>query len=82
MREDGLQAKPLSEIEVELDNIQATGEQRIVLDDDDMQLSLNFTSDRPGHRVSVIVISAQNKSRQPVRDFQFEASVKKVGFLT
>ncbi|XP_039153899.1 ADP-ribosylation factor-binding protein GGA2 [Drosophila simulans] len=70
-------AKPLSEINVELDNIQATGEQRIVLDDDDMQLSLNFTSDRPGHRVSVIVISAQNKSRQPVRDFQFEASVKK-----
>lgn len=71
-------AKPLSEINVELDNIQATGEQRIVLDDDDMQLSLNFTSDRPGDRVSVIVISAQNKSRQPVRDFQFEASVKKV----
>ncbi|XP_033171223.1 ADP-ribosylation factor-binding protein GGA2 [Drosophila mauritiana] len=70
-------AKPLSEINVELDNIQATGEQRIVLDDDDMQLSLNFTSDRPGHRVSVIVISAQNKSRQPVRDFQFDASVKK-----
>ncbi|XP_016948533.1 ADP-ribosylation factor-binding protein GGA2 [Drosophila biarmipes] len=69
--------KTLSEIHVDLDNIQATGEQRIVLDDDDMQLSLNFTSDRPGHRVSVIVISAQNKSRQPVRDFQFEASVKK-----
>nr|XP_016936944.1 ADP-ribosylation factor-binding protein GGA1 [Drosophila suzukii] len=70
-------AKTLSEIHVDLDTIQATGEQRIVLDDDDMQLSLNFTSDRPGHRVSVIVISAQNKSRQPVRDFQFEASVKK-----
>ncbi|KAH8245234.1 hypothetical protein KR032_006866 [Drosophila birchii] len=75
--EDLVVAKPLSEIHVELDNVQATGEQRIVLDDDDMQLSLNFTSDRPGHRVSVIVISAQNKSRQPVRDFQFEASVKK-----
>lgn len=70
--------KPLSEIQVDLDSIQATGEQRIVLNDDDMQLSLNFTSDRPGQRVSVIVISAQNKSRQPVRDFQFEASVKKV----
>ncbi|BFG01189.1 ADP-ribosylation factor-binding protein GGA2 [Drosophila madeirensis] len=67
----------LSDISIELDNIQATGEQRVVLDDDDMQLSLNFTSDRPGHRVSVIVISAQNKSRQPVRDFHFEASVKK-----
>ncbi|XP_017038241.1 ADP-ribosylation factor-binding protein GGA1 [Drosophila kikkawai] len=75
--EDLVVAKPLSEIHVDLDNIQATGEQRTVLDDDDMQLSLNFTSDRPGHRVSVIVISAQNKSRQPVRDFQFEASVKK-----
>ncbi|EDW27534.1 GL20223 [Drosophila persimilis] len=69
--------KHLSEISIELDNIQATGEQRVVLDDDDMLLSLNFTSDRPGHRVSVIVISAQNKSRQPVRDFHFEASVKK-----
>ncbi|KAH8421402.1 hypothetical protein KR009_004116 [Drosophila setifemur] len=69
--------KPLSEIHVDLDTVQATGEQRVVLDDDDMQLSLNFTSDRPGHCVSVIVITAQNKSRQPVRDFQFEASVKK-----
>ncbi|XP_022228432.2 ADP-ribosylation factor-binding protein GGA1 [Drosophila obscura] len=69
--------KHLSEISIELDNIQATGEQRVVLDDDDMQLSLNFTSDRPGYRVSVIVISAQNKSRQPVCDFHFEASVKK-----
>ncbi|KAH8307503.1 hypothetical protein KR018_005581 [Drosophila ironensis] len=70
-------AQPLSEIHVNLDSIQATGEQLVVLDDDDMQLSLNFTSDRPSHRVSVIVISAQNKSCEPVRDFQFEASVKK-----
>ncbi|SPP86518.1 ADP-ribosylation factor-binding protein GGA2 isoform X1 [Drosophila guanche] len=76
-QETAPQQTHLSDISIELDNVQATGEQRVVLDDDDMQLSLNFTSDRPGHRVSVIVISAQNKSRQPVRDFHFEASVKK-----
>lgn len=70
-------AKHLSEINIELDNIQATGEERVVLDDDDMHLSLNFTEDRPSCHVSVIVISAQNKSRQLVKDFQFEASVKK-----
>lgn len=72
------EVKHLSEICIELDNIQATGEERVVLDDDDMHLSLNFTEDRPSRHVSVIVIAAQNKSRQPVKDFQFEASVKKV----
>lgn len=72
------EVKHLSEINIELDNIQATGEERVVLDDDDMHLSLNFTEDRPSRHVSVIVIAAQNKSRQPVKDFQFEASVKKV----
>ncbi|XP_034479602.1 ADP-ribosylation factor-binding protein GGA1 [Drosophila innubila] len=71
------ETKHLSEINIELDNIQATGEERVVLDDDDMHLSLNFTEDRPSRHVSVIVISAQNKSRQLVKDFQFEASVKK-----
>ncbi|KAH8284250.1 hypothetical protein KR044_001221 [Drosophila immigrans] len=69
--------KHLSEISIELDNVQATGVERVVLDDDDMHLSLNFTEDRPSRHVSVIVISAQNKSTQPVKDFQFEASVKK-----
>ncbi|EDV91928.1 ADP-ribosylation factor-binding protein GGA3 [Drosophila grimshawi] len=72
-----LETKHLSEINIELDNIQATGEERVVLDDDDMHLCLNFTKDRPSRHVSVIVISAHNKSRQPVKDFQFEASVKK-----
>ncbi|XP_030566306.1 ADP-ribosylation factor-binding protein GGA1 [Drosophila novamexicana] len=69
--------KHLSEISIDLDNIQATGEERVMLDDDDMLLCLNFTDERPSRNVSVIVISAQNKSRQPVKDFQFEASVKK-----
>ncbi|XP_030378583.1 ADP-ribosylation factor-binding protein GGA2 [Scaptodrosophila lebanonensis] len=69
--------KHLSEIDIDLDSIVPTSESRIVLDDDDMQLSLNFTEDRPSKNVTVIVISAQNKSRQPVKDFQFEASVKK-----
>ncbi|EDW65836.1 ADP-ribosylation factor-binding protein GGA1 [Drosophila virilis] len=69
--------KHLSEISIDLDSIQATGEERVMLDDDDMLLCLNFTDERPSRNVSVIVISAQNKSRQPVKDFQFEASVKK-----
>ncbi|XP_034119152.1 ADP-ribosylation factor-binding protein GGA2 [Drosophila albomicans] len=72
-----LAPKHLSEIDIELDNVQATGVTRVVLDDDDMHLSLNFTEDRPSRHVSVIVISAQNKSSQLVKDFQFEASVKK-----
>lgn len=72
------EVKHLSDIDIELDSLQATGEERVVLDDDDMHLSLNFTEDRPSRHVSVIVIAAQNKSRQPVKDFQFEASVKKV----
>ncbi|XP_017852837.2 ADP-ribosylation factor-binding protein GGA1 isoform X1 [Drosophila busckii] len=67
----------LSEINIELDHVQATGEQRVVLDDDDLHLSLNFTEDRPSQQVSVIVISAQNKSRLQLKDFQFEASVRK-----
>ncbi|XP_030243767.1 ADP-ribosylation factor-binding protein GGA2 [Drosophila navojoa] len=71
------QVKHLSEISVELDNIQGIGEERVMLDDDDLQLCLNITDERPSSNVSVIVISAQNKSRQPVKDFQFEASVKK-----
>ncbi|EDW07556.1 ADP-ribosylation factor-binding protein GGA2 [Drosophila mojavensis] len=71
------QVKHLSEISVELDNIQGIGEERVMLDDDDLQLCLNITDERPSSSVSVIVISAQNKSRQPVKDFQFEASVKK-----
>lgn len=75
------QVKHLSEISVELDNIQGIGEERVMLDDDDLQLCLNITDERPSSSVSVIVISAQNKSRQPVKDFQFEASVKKVGRL-
>lgn len=73
------QVKHLSEINIELDNIQGIGEERVMLDDDDMLLCLNITGERPSCHVSVIVISAQNKSRQPVKDFQFEASVKKVG---
>lgn len=76
------QVKHLSEISIELDNIQGIGEERVMLDDDDLQLYLNITDERPSSNVSVIVISAQNKSRQPVKDFQFEASVKKVGRLS
>lgn len=72
-------SKPLAEIQIDLDDLTPLAEgQRILLDDEDIEVSLNFTADRPSPHVSVIVMSVMNKSRLPVEDFQFEASVKKV----
>ncbi|KNC28790.1 hypothetical protein FF38_09954 [Lucilia cuprina] len=71
-------SKPLAEITIDLDEVTPLDEgQRILLDDDDIQVTLNFTADRPGEHVSVIVMAVTNKSKLPVKDFQFEASVKK-----
>ncbi|XP_061386684.1 ADP-ribosylation factor-binding protein GGA3 [Musca vetustissima] len=71
-------SKPLAEIQIDLDQLTPIAEgQRILMDDEDIEVSLNFTSDRPSPHVSVIVMSVVNKSRLPVEDFQFEASVKK-----
>lgn len=72
--------KPLAEISVDLDEVIPLDEGQRVLsdDDDDIQVTLNFTADRPSQNVSVIVMAVTNKSKLPVKDFQFEASVKKV----
>lgn len=77
-----LTLKPLAEITVNLDEVTPLDEcQRILLDDDDIQVTLNFAADRPSEHVSVIVMAVTNKSKFPVKDFQFEASVKKVIYL-
>lgn len=73
--------KPLAEILVDLDEVIPLDEGQRLLsddDDDDIQVTLNFTADRPSQNVSVIVMAVTNKSKLPVKDFQFEASVKKV----
>lgn len=74
-----LPLKPLAEINIDLDDVTPLEEKlRVLLDDDDIQVSLNFTANRPSSCVSVIVMSVTNKSKLPVNEFQFEASVKKV----
>lgn len=74
--------KPLADIFVDLDEVTPLDEgQRLLLDDDDIQVTLYFTADRPSEHVSVIVMSVSNKSKLPVKDFHFEASVKKVTHL-
>ena len=75
---NSLPQKALSEINIDLDDITSTGEERLLLDDDDVKITLNLTSEKPCRNVSVIVICATNKSKLPLNDFQFEASVKKV----
>ncbi|XP_073829368.1 ADP-ribosylation factor-binding protein Gga [Musca autumnalis] len=71
-------SKPLAEISIDLDDLTPIKEgQRILMDDEDIEVSLNFTADRPSTHVSAIVMSVTNKSRLPIEDFQFEASVKK-----
>ncbi|TMW53394.1 hypothetical protein DOY81_001516 [Sarcophaga bullata] len=70
--------KPLAEINIDLDDVIPLDEgQRLLLNDDDIQVTLNFTADRPSEHVSVIVMAVTNKSKLPVNDFHFEASVKK-----
>uniref|UniRef100_A0A1I8Q937 VHS domain-containing protein n=1 Tax=Stomoxys calcitrans TaxID=35570 RepID=A0A1I8Q937_STOCA len=70
--------KPLAEITIDIDELTPIAEgQRMLMDDEDIQVSLNFTANQPTPHVSVIVMSVINKSRMPIEDFQFEASVKK-----
>ncbi|KAM7348907.1 ADP-ribosylation factor-binding protein Gga [Cochliomyia hominivorax] len=69
--------KPLAEISIDLDEVTPLDEGQRLLLDDDIQVTLNFTADRPSQHVSVIVMAVTNKSKLPVKDFQFEASAKK-----
>lgn len=74
---DTVKVKHLSEIEINLDDVTPSSNEILLLDDD-IKVVLNFTEDRPSLHVSVIVISIVNKSKLPVTDFHFEASVRKV----
>ncbi|XP_020717180.1 ADP-ribosylation factor-binding protein GGA1 isoform X2 [Ceratitis capitata] len=71
------QTTSLAEIEVDLDKVDPEEGERVLWDDDDIKVMLSFTKDRPRKEVSVIVISVHNKSKLPVHNFRFDASVHK-----
>uniref|UniRef100_A0A1B0AN94 Uncharacterized protein n=1 Tax=Glossina palpalis gambiensis TaxID=67801 RepID=A0A1B0AN94_9MUSC len=69
----------LCDIFVDLDQVTPLTEgERCMIDDEDMKVVLNFTADRPGPNVSVMVLTAINKSRSFIKEFRFQAGVKKV----
>lgn len=65
----------LADIQIDLDDVCPTTEK--LLFDDDIKITLNFTSNRPSPNVSVIVVSVTNQTKLPVTCFNFEASVRK-----
>lgn len=71
--------KPLTEINIDLDNVQPSSEPpRTVMDEKNgLKVMLNFAKDRPRSDTVVIVISIINQGTTDVSDFQFDASVKK-----
>ncbi|XP_011191111.2 ADP-ribosylation factor-binding protein GGA1 [Zeugodacus cucurbitae] len=71
------QTIPLADIEIDLDKVEPAPGDRVLWDDDDIKVMLTFTKDRPSKEVSVIVISVSNKSKLPVQNFRFDASVHK-----
>lgn len=70
--------KPLAEITVDIDDLTPEKECQVLLDDEDIEVSLNLAADRPTPHVRVIVMSVTNKSHLPMEDIHFEASVRKV----
>lgn len=68
----------LADIEIDLDKVEPAPGDRVLWDDDDIKVMLTFTKDRPSKEVSVIVISVSNKSKLPIQNFRFDASVHKV----
>lgn len=72
------QTTSLADIEIDLDKVEPAPGDRVLWDDDDIKVMLIFTKDRPIKDVSVIVISVSNKSKLPVHNFRFDASVHKV----
>lgn len=71
------QTTSLADIEIDLDKVEPAPGDRVLWDDDDIKVMLIFTKDRPIKDVSVIVISVSNKSKLPVHNFRFDASVHK-----
>lgn len=74
--------KPLSEIFVDLNSIRPHDEfhPRCILDESSgLKIMLNFTKDHPRSDVVVLVITTTNHNSLPLFNYQFEASVTKVG---
>lgn len=74
--------KPLSEIFIDLNSIRPHDEyqSRCILDESNgLKILLNFTKDHPRPDVSVLVITTTNHNNLPLSQYQFEASVTKVG---
>lgn len=71
--------KPLTEINIDLDNVEQSSEPpRTVLDEKNgLKVMLNFAKDRPRPDTIVIVISIINQGTTDVSNFTFDASVKK-----
>ncbi|XP_011202339.2 ADP-ribosylation factor-binding protein GGA3 [Bactrocera dorsalis] len=67
----------LADIEIDLDKVEPAPGDRVLWDDDDVKVMLTFTKDRPSKEISVIVISVSNKSKLPIHNFRFDASVHK-----
>ncbi|XP_055913571.1 ADP-ribosylation factor-binding protein GGA1 [Eupeodes corollae] len=65
----------LADIHIDLDDVCPTTEKLLL--EDDIKITLNFTSNRPSRNVSVIVVSVTNQSKLPVTCFHFDASVRK-----
>jgi ADP-ribosylation factor-binding protein GGA len=74
-----VEIKALADIFIDLDNIQPSDlEPRIVLDEPGgIKIMLNFAKDHPSPDVNVIVITTINQGRESIKEFQFEASVRK-----
>ncbi|XP_055844236.1 ADP-ribosylation factor-binding protein GGA3 [Episyrphus balteatus] len=74
-KEENLPVVHLADIQIDLDDVCPTTEKLLL--DDDIKVTLNFTSNRPSPNVSVIVVSVTNQSKLPVTSFHFDASVRK-----
>lgn len=73
--------KPLADIVVDLNDIRPHDDfaPRCIMDEKcGLKIMLNFTKDKPRADVIMLVITTTNHNSLPVKNFQFEASVRKV----
>lgn len=76
--------KPLSEIVIDLNSIQPHDEYqpRCILDEPNgLKILLNFTKDHPRPDIVVLVVTTTNHNSSALSNYQFEASVSKVGHM-
>lgn len=75
--------KPLADIVVDLNEIRPHDDYapRCIMEEKSggLKIMLNFTKDKPRADIAVLVITTTNHNSLPIRNFQFEASVTKVG---